>query len=327
MREQVHCTYGRFNQDGLTLVELMVAMALGLFVVAVATVVLVTAKSGYVAQTDSAQILDTGRHALDVVSRTVRQASYLDWDIAAAGADLEEHSDAAIFGLDAKSLKSRTEAVSSPVARSVNGSDVLAVRFAGSGEGSNGDGSVLNCAGFGVGHGDAKDPDGRGWSIFYVAEDATGEPELYCKYPGEEGWASQAIARGVESFQVLYALDTDSDGYPNTLVNASAIDAMDKTLTAAGAKAGARTPGSVKQSPWKDVVAVKVAVLVRGTQTAYDGAQDAQHDLFGKAYSDANAQRDKGVRIQASELPKAARNRARKVFSTTIWLRNRPGGA
>lgn len=313
-------TIRRLSQQGLTLVELMVSLALGLYVVAVATVVLVSAKSGYVTQSETAQILDTGRHAVDIVSRTARQASYLNWEIAAAGSAIDEPEEAAIFGLDAKSLKSRTEAVSSPVARSVNGSDVLAVRFAGSGEGSNGDGTVLNCAGFGVGSGDATSGDDRGWSVFYVAEDATGEPELYCKYPGEEGWASQAIARGVESFQVLYALDTDHDGYPNTLVNASAIEAMDNTAGTANGKAGAR------HSHWKSVVAVKVAVLVRGAQAVPVGGQERQYDLFGKSYSDAHAGRDKGVRIQVAELPKTVRNRVRKVFTTTIWLRNRPAG-
>ncbi len=317
----------QFNQHGLTLVELMVSMALGLLVVAVGTVVLVSAKSSYVEQSDTAQILDTGRHAIDIVARSTRQASYVEWDIAESDGGFREPEDPAIFGLDAKSLKSRTEAMSSPLARAINGSDVLAIRFAGSGDGSNGDGSALNCAGFGVGRGEAEDYDGRAWSIFYVAEDATGEPELYCKYPGEEGWASQAIARGVESFQVLYALDTDGDGYPNTLLNASAIDAMDSATPAVNLRGGGRGAGGAKQSHWRSVVAVKVAVLVRGAQSGHSGLQDKQYDLFGKSYSDAHAGRDKGVRVQVSEIPKAVRNRARKVFSTTIWLRSRPLGS
>lgn len=299
-------------QCGVTLVELMVSMAIGLFVVAVATVVLVAAKSGYVAQADSAQILDTGRHAIDIVSRTVRQASYLNWDGVNLGA-LEEDDGPAVYGMDAMSLKSRSEGVSSPVTRSINGSDVLAVRFGGAGEGSNGDGSVLNCAGFGVGTGESTERNERGWSIFYVAEDVSGEPELYCKYPGEEGWAAQAIARGVESFQVLYGVDMDGDGYPNSLVNATAIEAM----------AG---KGAEKHAAWKKVVEVKVALLVRGTNAIPAEWPHRNYDLFGEAYSSAYAGRDRGVRIQVSDLPKAVRNRARKVFVATVWLRNRPVG-
>lgn len=297
------------RENGVTLVELMVSMTIGLFVVAIATVVLVSAKSGYVAQTESAQILDTGRHAIDILSRTVRQASYMHWD----GIDFSSATDdgPAVFGMDARSLKGRTEDVSSPLARSINGSDVLAVRIGGSGEGSNGDNSVLNCAGFGIGTGDGPEKRERGWSIFYVAEDSSGEPELYCKYPGEDGWAAQAIARGVESFQVLYGLDTDGDGYPNSVVNASEVESMAK---------GAPD----KFEPWRKVVEVKLAVLVRGTSSSLADSASRDYDLFGETYSSAHGSRDRGVRIQVSELPKAVRNRARKVFATTVWLRNRP---
>lgn len=312
MRKVTARPAGHARECGVTLVELMVSMAIGLFVVAVATVVLVSAKSGYVAQTESAQILDTGRHAIDILSRTVRQASYFHWD----GTDfssLSADDGPAVIGMDARSLKSRSEDISSPVARSINGSDVLAVRIGGSGEGSNGDDSVLNCAGFGIGTGDVSAKRERGWSIFYVAEDVSGEPELYCKYPGEEGWAAQAIARGVESFQVLYGLDTDGDGYPNSVVNASAVDAM------------AKDPAD-KYGPWKKVVEVKVAVLVRGANAVTMERASRDYDLFGEPYSSAHAARDRGVRIQVSELPKAVRNRARKVFATTVWLRNRPPG-
>lgn len=302
------------RERGVTLVELMVSMTIGLFVVAIATVVLVSAKSGYTAQTDSAQILDAGRHAIDILSRTIRQASYLNWDSPDISA-LAEDDGPAVFGMDARSLKSRTEDISSPTARSINGSDVLAIRIGGSGDGSNGDGSVLNCAGFGIGTGEGAEKRERGWSIFYVAEDVSGEPELYCKYPGEEGWAAQAIARGVESFQVLYGLDSDGDGYPNSIVNATAVEAMAKDMD--------------KHAPWKNVVEVKVAVLVRGANSIHAEAVSREYDLFGETYSSAHAARDKGVRIQVSELPKAVRNRARKVFSATVWLRNRParGGA
>lgn len=308
-------------QHGLSLIELMVAMTVGLLVLAVATGLFVSAKSGYIAQTDSAQILDTGRHTIDVVSRSIRQASYLNWDAGIDETILVEPGGPAVLGIDAKSLKSRSAGISSPMAQSVNGSDVLAIRFAGSGKGSNGDGTVLNCAGFGVGSGEAKGRDNRGWSIFYVAEDASGEPELYCKYPGDESWASQAIARGVESFQVLYALDTDGDGYPNSFVNATTIDAMDNASATSIERHGVSAADG-RQAHWRNVVAVKVAVLVRGAHSVE--GQGNRYDLFGKPYSDAYAGRDRGVSIRVSELPKAVRNRARKVFTATIWLRNRP---
>lgn len=301
------------RQAGLSLVELMIAIAVGMFIVVTAAMVFVSVKAAYTAQAEAAQVLDTGRHAIEIVSRSVRQASYLGFDDPAVHAAPAVMAPA-ILGLDTKSLKSRTPGIDTPVAKSVNGSDVLAVRFPGAGKGSNGDGTVVNCAGFGVGRGEPdSEGDARSWSVFYVGEDGAGEPELYCKYPGNEAWASQAIARGVESFQVLYALDTDADGMPDTFLNASAIDALD---------ASAGTSGAAGESHWKQVVAVRVAVLVRGGREVGGQLSDARFDLFGAPYSDAFAGRDRGVRIRVDEQPKPVRRRVRRVFSTTIWLRS-----
>ncbi|RZI43225.1 pilus assembly protein PilW [Herbaspirillum sp. HC18] len=302
----------------MTLVELMVSMAIGMLVMLIATALLLSTKSGYVMQTDSAQMLDSGRYALDIIARSVRQGALSDWEAIGATAVKTGAMDVGIFGMDARSLKGSTEGVAAPVTKSINGSDVLAIRFSGSGKGEYGDGSVLNCAGFGVG---ASGSESRGWSIFYVAEDASGEPELYCKYRGEDSWSTQAIARGVESFQVLYALDTDDDGVPNTFMNAAAIDTLDGTLALAGNSPSELAADMQKKSYWRKVVDVKVALLVRGAQPIAGEKSTARYDLFGKAYSDLHASHDPGVMIQASNLPKAVRNRARKVFSATIHLR------
>lgn len=315
-------------QYGLTLVELLISMAVGMFVVVAATALLVSSKSGHLAQSDHAQILDTGRYATEIIARTVRQASQFDASSMEDGSAFSDAFAPAVIGLDAKSLKSRNYGLTSPVAKSINGSDVLAIRFAGSGHGENGDGAVLNCAGFGVGiTADREDDDdARGWSIFYVAEDSAGEPELYCKYQGNDSWAAQAIARGVESFQVLYALDLDGDGVSNTFLSATAIDAMDNGLNLVGRNAAERASDKLRKSHWRKVVAVKVALLIRGSQS---GSSDgpAMYDLFGPAYADAHAAGDPGVRIKVSALPKAVRPRVRRVFTSTIQLRNLPGGA
>ena len=85
----------------------------------------------------------------------------------------------AVAGLDNRTLKSTTPEIRSPIAKAINGSDVLALHFSGSGDGPEGDGSVTNCAGFSVGRVDANTTGiDHGWSIFYIATDHTGEPEL-----------------------------------------------------------------------------------------------------------------------------------------------------
>jgi len=322
MRRRSRC------EAGVTLVELMISMAVGLFVVLTATAVLVSVKASYLEQDDAAQMQETGRYALDVIGRSLRQASHDSWGVSQGAIPDVSTLGADVFGLDARSLKSRTPGIEAAVAKSVNGSDVLAIRFYGSGGEEAADGAALNCAGLA----EAAPPmdisdDRRAWSIFYVATDATGEPELYCKYRGDSSWTSQAIARGVESFQVLYGLDTDMDGLPNRFLSASALHALDEALALHGANAIERAIDRNKKTHWKKVVAVKVAMLVRGAHDVRGRGRGMSYALFGDMYATEYAARDVGVRINESDLPSAVRGRARRVFSTTIRLRNGAAGA
>jgi type IV pilus assembly protein PilW len=234
-----------------------------------------------------------------------------------------------IAGFDARTLKGASEGIDVTVARAVNGSDVLAVRFFGSGPGPNGDGTVVNCAGFSVPApaSQANAEEERGWSIYYVADDATGEPELYCKYRGDGGWTSQAIARGVESFQVLYGVDTDDDGVMNRLCTATEVDALDDTLVLQGVNAIERSRDRLRKTYWKKVVLVKIGLLVRSARIMRSDAPRIQYDLFGKDYAAAHASIDIGTTIEEAKLANEAKNRMRKVFSGTIQLRNPAAGS
>ena len=250
-------------QAGLTLVELMIAITLGLIVFMAATALLISTKLGYLVQDDEVHMQDTARYAIEVISRAIRQSAFENWDVAEVPLVVGPR----VSGLDARRLTSRTDGMTVPEARSINGSDVLAVRFSGSGTGDHGDGTMTNCAGFGVAaavSGQSID-EGQGWSIFYVGQDSTGENELYCKYRGANGWSSQAIARGVETFQVLYGVDTDLDGLPNQYLTATAID----TLSDAFVQSQLDHTNSVSEgganSDWNKVVSVKFALLLRGS--------------------------------------------------------------
>lgn len=326
-RQRSHRPPGMYllrSEAGLTLVELMISVALSLFVVLAATALLVSTKSGYIAQDDNVQIQDTGRYAIAVIARAVRQAAYENWDGVAAQDVSAFFAEPGVSGLDARSLKSRSPGIESPLTRSVNGSDVLAIRFSGSGIGDNGDGTMLNCAGFGVGATPAEGGS-RGWSIFYVAEDATGEPELYCKYRGDTNWTSQSIARGIESFQVLYGIDLDGDGLPNRLLNAADVQALDDALVLQEANSAERAADKKRKTHWNKVVMIKIGLLVRGAHTAQSASKVREYNLLGRDYANGHAASDAGVRIRESDLPKAARGRERRIFAATLWLRNHVG--
>ena len=313
----------RRRAGGAGLAEVMVAMAIGLVVLLVAATLLVNANAAYVAQVDGADIDDTGRYALEAVSRAVRQVAYVDWDGGEGAVGIDAAAPAAVSGLDARSLARNGNGIDDTLPDVANGSDVLALRFAGSGAGPGGDGSMLNCAGFGVGGAD------DGWSIFYVARSADGEPALYCKYQGAAGWGADAIVGGVDSFQVLYGVDTDvaADGVANRYVNASGVDLLDDALLLEGADASARARDRRRKTHWKRVVSIKVALALHGTQRSRANVEPQVLHLFGPEYSAGGGNGDAGTRLDEARMSESLRTRERKVVGITISLRNAARGA
>lgn len=308
---------------GWTIIELLIAVALGSMLTLLASGLLLAAAGNYRHHTDSAWLDDGGRYALDILAQALRQSAYVNWDSAAAPVALDSDRPALISGWDAHSLSRSSYGIDTPLPAVANGSDVLAVRFAGHGQGASGDGSSVNCGGFGVAA--PVDDDGLGWSIFYVALDDNGDAELRCKYLGNGGsgnWGADAIVRGVESFQVLYGLDTDlpADGVPNQYVNASAIRALDAALVLVGATPQALQRDLHRKTHWKRVSSVKLALLLHGDTNTRADRVALQFDLFGPAYASGS---DVGTRILEADIPEAERWRARRLFGLTVALRNK----
>jgi type IV pilus assembly protein PilW len=314
----------RARQQGWTIIELVIATGLGLVLTLLASGLLLATSSGYRNHSENTWINDGGRYALQIMSQAIRQGAYVNWDSKEAPAELAEHEAAAIAGLDASSISKASDGISGVEPDVANGSDLLALRFSGHGEGANGDGSSLNCAGFGVGAPSALIE--RGWSIFYVAADAGGEPELRCKYRSAAGWGADAIVRGVDSFQVLYGLDSDNpaDGIPNPFVNATAINGMDAGLALVGATPAELQRDLHRKTHWKRVCSVKLALLLHGENNTRADTVVRRFDLFGPAYSEGHGD-DRGVRIGEGIFPESQRWRARRVFGMTVALRNRSG--
>lgn len=326
----------RSSQTGLTLVELMVSLALGLLLVLVATGMLTSARTSFHALDDDVHMQDAARFALDLIARSVRQAAFENWDSEQAPVVAHPELSPNVRGLNARRVSATSEGIATPLSSGVvNGSDVLAIRFFGAGPAatpggwSGGDATMLNCAGFSVPAPDSQSEaeERRGWSIFYVARSTSGEPELYCKYRGTHAFAATAIVQGVESFQVLYGLDFDGDSIPDRFLHAAQIDALDSAISLAGRSSEQRQAELNRLSNWKRVVAVRVALLVRGRNASRADESVGHHDLFGPDYSELAAAVDPGVRIRESTLPAAERSRLRRVFSTTILLRNRSAGS
>jgi type IV pilus assembly protein PilW len=286
---------------GFGLVELMLSLAIGTVLALAASSMLVGAHAAYLRHGAGARLDDSGRQALALMVRAVQQAGYAPADASAGAASVASAPAAgpiALMGLDAAGMARDRHGIDGPWPAAVNGSDVLAVRFSGAG-----DGGMTDCAGFAIADGE------EGWSIFYVAAGADGEGELRCKYKGKDGWGADALVRGVDTLQILYGIDTDdpADGVPNRYLNATEVASL------------AGSDG------WRRVASVRIALLLHGERGSDPAASPASHDLFGSGYAAIAGGRDAGVTIDERALPDGQRQRLRRVVGATVSVRNQGG--
>ncbi|MGB4347548.1 MAG: PilW family protein [Burkholderiaceae bacterium] len=300
-------------QHGTGLIELLIAAALSLGVVLIAILLLQSANSSFIWLEQSALLQENGRYAIELVGRALRQTALLDISQPIAQR-YTVPPDGAVRGADARSVQFSGAGFSLVNAPVINGSDVLVVRFAGAGDSAAGNsaadtyGGVLNCAGFAVPvlKSDSED---LGWSIFYLAASGTGEPELRCAYRGAQQWDTQAIVAGVESFQVLYGVDTDGDGFANRFLNASGVSALDANE-------------ATKYSHWTQVVVIRIALLLRSPHSLARESGLSRFELFGSRYAAEHSSDDPGTRIFLHDLPLSSRKRVRLMTQSVIYLRN-----
>lgn len=308
------------RQAGFTLVELMIAMALGLIVSLAAMTLMMTSQTAYQTIDEQARLEENTRFVLEMVGRAVHQAGYVNWDRPEGPFLPTAAMSPSIQGLDNSTLPPDSTALQDPRPSTVNGSDVLAVRFFGAGKSDQPDGTMLDCAGYAISEPASKEDaerdtpgKGRGWSIFYVHAPEDGEPQLRCKYYHENSWHTAILADGVESFQVLYGVDTQGDaGY--TFLDATAMNVHDAQV---------RNGDGATTSYWKQVYAVRVALLLRGNQNLPGLADNTDYTLFSRWHAKQAAASDHAS-IRHAALPPETRQRLRKVASATFTLRNRP---
>lgn len=327
-------TLRRSRQRGLTMVELLVAMTLGLVVAIAAISTLIMGRTGFSTVDNTGQLVDRERFATDLLSRIVMQAGYEDFNAyplvtraLAKKQSLDPEPD--IFGWNnaiyaqMSNLSITTSTANADGNRNGgcgaitdtscrNGSDILLVRFQGSGTPA--DGSMTDCRGQAEPSLNGTDLDRRAVNIFYVARDASGEPSLYCAYYDltSNAWvAGTSLIEGVESMQVLYGTDSVT---PSTTPPAAYGDAVvDRWLRADQLKVSSNPAGT--RDNFRRVRAVRIGLVLRGPAGSAQVAEAATLNPLGPAYVDAT--NDVG-----SALNVAADMRLRRVVTFTVHLRN-----
>jgi type IV pilus assembly protein PilW len=328
----------RPKQRGLSMVELMVAMTLGLLLVLVAVGILLSASQGFNAVDHSSVARDKERLATELLTSVILQAGYEDWgsphqllqSVARSenpAIDLEPD----IFGWDNAFYAVPTDEKLSTSTKITNGdrpakcgsdnstacrngSDILVVRFQGMSAASNaatGDRTMLNCGGGAEAAPLGAKLEERSINVFHLSRDSTtGEASLSCA-TYQNGWKqSTPLIEGVESFQVLYGTDAVEPGLATSLnVTDSVADRWLRAdqLTVADNAAATR-------ANWRRVRAVRIGLVLRGpVGSAVEVAAKTVWPL-GTTWVNAD---DAG-----SELLAPADGRLRTAHSFTVHLRN-----
>ena len=328
------------KQSGLTLLELLVALGLGLIVVAIAAAALLLGQRGYRAVDATTALRDRERFATDLISRVVVQAGFQDFGTAkvalrstatAQGSDPEPDiygwnnaiytsPDNLLLSTDTKIVNGNRSGSCGGISDTscLNGSDVLVVRFQGVSTKSGGvtaDNTMINCAGQGEAGLVTDDLNERAVSIFHVARGTNGEPSLFCSYYNFKsgGWViSQPMIEGVETFQVLYGTDGVSAAtVPSTAAGAQ--DSVADRWLRADQLTVALNPAATREN-WRRVRAVKIGMVLRAPIGSAPQSTTATFSPLGSLYVSST---DAGT-----SLVVAADSRLRMVSNLSVHLRN-----
>ncbi len=270
-------------QQGMTLIELMIAIALSLTLMAGAMQFLVSSRQTYDLTDDLSRIQENGRIALDILVRDIRMAGYrrplngdgvipyyFDFQNACNAVNetcaLDDHIDAS--------------------GEITDGSDRLAVSYDPP-EDDDRLGTSSTCLG--------TDLDGMEEDVIinvYTIDTVDNINSLYCRgYNQTTGaWiddSAQPLIDGIENMQVLYGVTSSADPTGSVTRYIS----QDKIV----------------EDDWAYIRAVRIALLVsNGLEDGFADAQERKYHVLNSA-----------------ELTTADTDRhARRIYSTTVYLNN-----
>lgn len=328
------------KQRGLTLVELLVALGLGLLVVVIAATALLLGQQGYRSVDTTTQLRDRERFAADLLARVIIQTGYQDMgagsvSLRSTAKLLGNDPEPDIYGWNNAVYKNPDDLLLSTSTKITNGnrptsslctandtsckngSDVLVVRYQGVNsptDATKPDNTMINCMGFGeagLTNGDLND---RAASIFHVTRGTNGEPSLSCSYYNFATgvWlASQPMIEGVESFQVLFGTDGVT---PLTAASAAATqDTVAERWLRADQLTVAGNTAATREN-WRRVRAVRVGLVLRGPVGSAEQAYAVPFTPLGPMYASPD---DTG-----SNLSVTADRRLRLQSTFTVHLRN-----
>jgi len=266
---------------GFTLVEMMVALALGMLIILAALRLLLDARATYADVDDAARVHETGRMALAHLGVMLRQAGHEE---TAGNSRRKPPSPSfALRGLDSPPPHAMPAPDQGHFGQhghpGARGGDLLMLSVRGAPTAS----ALVNCMGAAV------SPDQPEWMFYAIREPNSKTSELHCHYRDSNGtWRRQALVEGVETMQIAYGVDTDTDG------------ATDRWLAAS----------AMREQDWRHVRLARVALVVRGAASGVTRDPPQTFELLGQP------------QLAPPHVSPADGRRTRAAFQTTVFLRN-----
>lgn len=301
------------QQRGLSLVEIMISMTLGLLVIAAVIYLFLSSKQTYAHTDRMVRMNENGRYALSILSDDLRLIDFwgeartldiqTDSNLDAIASDCTDVAVGYNFNTPFGAGTAGSADILGCINDAIPNSDFIVVKHASPTEtavGSIADGHtyiVSNIAKAILFDGDGKDvkpttntggdvPNGKFWeytaTIYYVRNDGSGVPSLQRRRLVGNTWGNpEEVAIGVERLRVLVGIDIDDDGSTDAFV----------------------APSQVPN--WSQAVATRLFLLIR----------TEERDPF---YTDSRS-------YQLGDIAVAAPNDNfhRVLFNTTVALRNR----
>ena len=339
------------RQQGLTLIELMVAMAISLLITLAAVAVLIVSRQGFTALDASSQLRDNGRFAADLLQRLGGQAGYLNVDYvmeearAFGGKSVKvagkvEDPEPSVMGVNnAKRNTGGDDDWGKSVASDSGSSDILVFRFSPSIDFTDSSGTrqtgMINCSGDAIRNIPA-DSTERAISVLYVAISGTDkEPALFCASGFAEDTKNQdgqPLIHGVENFQVLYGVDRVTPNAVTAVVapnpDLPTVDPRDDAVPDRYLRADQMTVSGNEKATydnWRRVRSIRIGMVLRGpVGSAPDGTAQTFYP-FGKAKASSTG--TEGSAFASTSDPGTIYSptpdgRLRQAVTFTIHLRN-----
>lgn len=200
-----------YDERGMTLIELMIAMVIGLFIIAGVGQIFLSTRASYNTQERMGNLQESGRFGLFFLQRSLRKAGFPKSSAMNAFTDTPSNTACPMTVPTADCTAASTGTCNG----TGNNSDQISVCYQG----------TVDCLGQAP---YASGVTGVIVDTFFI-ETTSGIGHLSCR--GNGNAQSQPLIDGIENMQVQYGQDTDGDGYANTYVTAGNVTNWDNVVS------------------------------------------------------------------------------------------------